>query len=108
MNATELRDKLVATAAFVDSLELPESGKVRFDAEIHVYNVGDRESLAKWVRLMDKPRGDRSANTCWVKGMIGDLEVTVFYAVGLMGESVAPADSAALADLLAEYERAVA
>ncbi len=100
MSTTELREKLLATAELLATLEVPQVGTVHTRASISVHNIADRQSLAAWVRLMERPHTHRQGQSCWVNGRVGDVELSVFYTSGLLGEVVEPAGDEAIEALL--------
>jgi len=101
MNASELRDKLLATAELLTVLELPQKPPMK--CELFVHDVADRASLAGWVRLMREPTIHRIGSTCYVSGWLGELEIGVFYEQGLLETIRTIEEDGTIAGLLAEF-----
>jgi hypothetical protein len=52
--------------------------------ELTFYWVDTKEKLAAWVRMMSGLKADSNNGHHWVKGTIGNLQVTLYYSAGLL------------------------
>lgn len=75
----ELADRLEQTG--------PPPGPVDIRAHLTAFDVTDRETLRWFAWLMDAPQAQSRGSHHWIKGRVGEVEISVHYKAGLLGKT---------------------